>query len=78
MAYPHHQSRKDFLEMVGENHFQTVLPFHNNRTEVSLGRKSRRNVLSSYVKKAERGSEIIPNPLRLFLFSDILVRTEEQ
>ena len=37
MAYPHHQSRKDFLEMVGENRFQTVLPFHNNRTEVLWG-----------------------------------------
>ena len=37
MAYPHHQSRKDFLEMVGENRFQTVLPFHNNRKEVFWG-----------------------------------------
>lgn len=40
MAYPHHQSRKDFLEMVGENRFQTVLPFHNNRTEVLWGGNS--------------------------------------
>ena len=34
MAYPHHQSRKDFVEMMEENNFRTVLPFHNNRKEV--------------------------------------------
>lgn len=34
MAYPHHQSRSDFLEMMEENQFRTVLPFHNNRKEV--------------------------------------------
>ncbi|HIQ73833.1 MAG TPA: MBL fold metallo-hydrolase [Candidatus Cottocaccamicrobium excrementipullorum] len=34
MAYPHHQSRGDFLEMAHENQFQVMLPFHNPEKEV--------------------------------------------
>lgn len=32
--YPHHQSEGDFEQMIQENHFQVVLPFHNSRKEV--------------------------------------------
>lgn len=34
MAYPHHQSRTDFLETIDNNNFHMVLPFHNNIREV--------------------------------------------
>ena len=37
MAYPHHQSRRDLLEMMEENEFHGALPFHNNRKEVLWG-----------------------------------------
>ena len=37
MAYPHHQSRRDLLEMMEENEFHGALPFHNNRKEVFWG-----------------------------------------
>ncbi|MDD3253266.1 MAG: MBL fold metallo-hydrolase [Lachnospiraceae bacterium] len=32
--YPHHQSRHDFEELVRENAFRMVLPFHNGEKEV--------------------------------------------
>ena len=37
MAYPHHQSRTDLEEMIRQNGFSVVLPFHNNRKEVFWG-----------------------------------------
>ena len=33
-SYPHHQSMGDFKELLEENDFQTVLPFHSGRREV--------------------------------------------
>lgn len=37
MAYPHHQSRSDFLETVKNNRFHVILPFHNNSKEIFWG-----------------------------------------
>lgn len=34
--YPHHQSVGDMREMIAENHFQTVLPFHNGAKEILI------------------------------------------
>lgn len=38
MAYPHHQSRGDFLKMAGQNDFRIMLPFHNPEKEIFWGR----------------------------------------
>lgn len=38
MAYPHHQSRGDFLKMAGQNDFRIMLPFHNPKKEIFWGR----------------------------------------
>lgn len=32
--FPHHQSRTDMEKMINENHFHTILPFHNNEREI--------------------------------------------
>ncbi|MBQ6833708.1 MAG: MBL fold metallo-hydrolase [Lachnospiraceae bacterium] len=32
--FPHHQSRGDLLHVIEKNHFQAVLPFHNEEKEV--------------------------------------------
>ena len=32
--YPHHQSRADFEEMIGDNRFDAVIPFHNGMLEL--------------------------------------------
>lgn len=36
MAYPHHQSQTDLEEMIRQNEFSVILPFHNNRKKVIL------------------------------------------
>ena len=36
LPYPHHQSRGDFEELLRENDFNTVLPFHNDRKEIYI------------------------------------------
>lgn len=36
VLYPHHQSRGDLMKMVEQNHFQIVLPYHNEKKEMIL------------------------------------------
>ena len=32
--FPHHQSMGDFMALLEQNDFQTVVPFHNGRQEL--------------------------------------------